>query len=110
MIARIWTARTSSLQAAQRYRYVFETEVLEHLNGVAGFRGAYLLARADRGAMAIRTLTLFESLEAVRHFAGEDYERERVTGHARATLLDSDPAIQHFDVLAAPVGDTRLAH
>jgi heme-degrading monooxygenase HmoA len=102
MIARIWTARTSSLQATQRYHHVFETEVLEHLGVVAGFRGAYLLARPDRGAMAIRTLTLFESLEAVRRFAGEDYERERVTRQARATLLDSDPAIQHFDVLAAP--------
>lgn len=69
MIARIWTARTSSLQATQRYHHVFETEVLEHLGAIAGFRGAYLLARPDRGAMAIRTLTLLESLEAVRRFA-----------------------------------------
>ena len=53
--------------------------------------------------MAIKTLTLFESLEAARCFAGEDYERERVTPLARAALLDSDPAIQHFDVLTAPL-------
>jgi hypothetical protein len=53
----------------QRYHHVFETEVLEHLGAIAGFRGAYLLARPDRGAMAIRTLTLLESLEAVRRFA-----------------------------------------
>jgi hypothetical protein len=38
----------------------------------------------------------------VREFAGERYERERVTPQARAALLSSDPAIQHFDVLTAP--------
>jgi heme-degrading monooxygenase HmoA len=102
MIARIWDARTASHQATRQYRDVFETEVLEHLSQVAGFRGAYLLGRQDRGFMALRTVTLFESLEAVREFAGDRYERERVTPQARAALLDSDPAIRHFDVLTAP--------
>jgi heme-degrading monooxygenase HmoA len=102
MIARIWDARTASQQATRQYREVFETEVLERLSQVAGFRGAYLLGRQDRGFMALRTLTLFESLEAVREFAGDRYERERVTPQARAALLDSDPAIRHFDVLTAP--------
>lgn len=102
MIARIWNARTSSPQDTRRYQHVFETEVLDHLSGLAGFRGAYLLARQDQGAMAIRTVTLFGSLEAVRAFAGDGYHRERVTPQARAALLDSDPVIQHFDVLTAP--------
>ena len=102
MIARIWDARTASQQATRQYRDVFETEVLKHLSQVPGFRGAYLLGRQDRGFMAVRTLTLFESLEAVREFAGDRYERERVTPQARAALLDSDPAIRHFDVLTAP--------
>jgi heme-degrading monooxygenase HmoA len=102
VIARVWKARTSGAEATQRYRHVFETEVLGHLSGLAGFRGAYLLARPQEGWMAIRTLTLFDSLDAVRAFAGDDYERERVTPQARAALLDSDPVIQHFDVLTEP--------
>jgi hypothetical protein len=102
MIARIWNARTSSLLDAERYQHVFETEVLDHLSGLAGFRGAYLLGRQDEGSVAIRTLTLFDSLGAVRAFAGDGYDRERVTQQARAHLLDSDPVIQHFDVLTAP--------
>jgi hypothetical protein len=64
-------------------------------------RGAYLLARENDGAVEIRTLTLFDSLDAVRRFAGDDHERERVTPAARATLLDSDAVVRHFDVLAA---------
>ena len=111
MIARIWDARTSGPHDTQRYQEVFDTEVLGHLSGVAGFRGAYLLARDDEGArsdrsghgvMAVRTITLFESLAAVRDFAGPDYQRERVTPQARATLLSSDPAITHFQVLSLP--------
>lgn len=102
MIARIWDARTASQEGTDQYRAVFETEVLEHLSGVAGFCGAYLLGRQDGGVMAIRTLTLFDSLPSVREFAGERFERERVTPLARAALLSSDPAIQHFDVLTAP--------
>jgi heme-degrading monooxygenase HmoA len=99
MIARIWDAQTSSPHQTQRYQQVFDTEVLSQLSGVAGFRGAYLLAREDQGAVAIRTITLFESLVAVRRFAGQDYQREHVTPRARATLLGSDPAIAHFEVL-----------
>jgi heme-degrading monooxygenase HmoA len=101
MIARIWNARTDGPEAAERYRQVFTTEVLGHLRDVTGFRGAYLLARESDGAVEIRTLTLFDSLGAVRRFTGEDHERERVTPAARATLLGSDPVIHHFDVLAA---------
>ena len=43
----------------------FETEVLSQLGSVAGFRGD-LLAREDQGGEAIRTITLFEFLVAVR--------------------------------------------
>jgi heme-degrading monooxygenase HmoA len=100
MIARIWNARTGGPEAAERYRQVFTTEVLDHLRGLAGFRGAYLLARENGEAVEIRALTFFDSLDAVRRFAGDDHERERVTPAARATLLDSDVVIRHFDVLA----------
>ncbi len=100
MIARIWDARTSGPHDTQSYQQVFDTEVLSQLSGVAGFRGAYLLAREDQGGEAIRTITLFESLVAVRRFAGQDYQREHVTPRARATLLGSDPAIAHFEVLS----------
>jgi hypothetical protein len=65
---------------------------------------AYLLARHDHESMEIRALTLFESVEDIKRFAGDDYERERVTQAARAALLDSDPVIRHFDVLTAPRG------
>jgi heme-degrading monooxygenase HmoA len=101
MIARMWQARTDGPAAAERYREVFTTEVLDHLRGLTGFRGAYLLARDAAEATELRTLTLFDSMAAVRRFTGADVERERVTPAARATLLDSDPVVRHYDVTAA---------
>lgn len=109
MIARVWRARTGGPGHTADYRRVFEGEVLGHLRGVAGFHGAYLLARQGPGSMEIATLTLFDSLDAVRRFAGEDPERAQVTPAARATLLDADPVVRHFDVLTvfgAGAGDS----
>ncbi|GAA0327182.1 hypothetical protein NE235_09275 [Actinoallomurus spadix] len=99
MIARSWQARTRGPRETARYHEVFESEVLEALGGVAGFRGACLLARPTGASVEIRTVTLFTSMDAVKAFAGEDHERERVTSPARATLLDSVPTVQHFEVL-----------
>jgi hypothetical protein len=101
MIARVWQARTGR---PEDYHQVFETEVLANLRDIAGFRGAYLLARHDGESVHITALTLFASLDAIKRFAGPDHEREHVTPAARATLLDSDPVIKHFDVLTATPG------
>ena len=106
MIARVWRARTGGPGHTADYRRVFEGEVLGHLRGVAGFHGAYLLARQGAGggsgeAMEIATVTLFDSYDAVRRFAGDDHERAQITPAARATLLDSDPVVRHFAVLTA---------
>lgn len=102
MIARIWQARTGGEQPTNAYRQVFEEEVLGHLRGLTGFHGGYLLARPAAGSTEIMTVTLFDSLESIKSFAGDDFERERVTPAARATLLRSNPAIRHFTVLVAP--------
>lgn len=97
MIAREWRARA---ETAAPYRDVFTTDVAAALTALSGFRGAYLLARPDGPMTALRTLTLFDTLDAVRAFAGDAYEREHVTPAARTTLLGSDPLIHHYEVLA----------
>jgi len=48
------------------------------------------------------TVTWFEGLEAVRAFAGEDYEVAVVPPAARAVLKRFDAVTQHYDVLVAP--------
>jgi heme-degrading monooxygenase HmoA len=101
MIARVWQARTADRQATRQYQHVFDGDVLGELQHTPGFHGALLLAHPGEAATRIRTLTLFESMDDVRRFAGRDSDREHVTPAARAALLDSDPVVRHFDVLTA---------
>jgi hypothetical protein len=50
-----------------------------------------------RGEVAFVTLTRFDSLEAVRAFAGEDYETPVLEPHARELLSRHDDRAQHFE-------------
>lgn len=54
-------------------------------------------------SMEIITLTLFDSVEAIKRFADDDYGREHVMPSARAVLLGSDPVIRHFDVMTSDI-------
>jgi len=46
-------------------------------------------------------LTLWESLDAIRAFAGEDYDRARYYPEDDDYLLEREPFVVHYDVLAA---------
>ena len=100
-IGRMWRGRTSDDQA-EGYEAVFRDVVLPELHDVAGCRGAYLLRRDDADGAEFVTLTLFDSLDAVRAFAGERYETAVISEEARAVLRDFETTAQHFTVVVAP--------
>ena len=95
MIARLWSARTT--RDPNAYPEIFRTEVLAELSRVPGWHGAYLLARGQTEFVA---LTLFDSLDAIRHFA--DGERANVSRQARGVLDDIDEYARHYTVLVRP--------
>jgi heme-degrading monooxygenase HmoA len=100
MIIRIWSARTSADPAA--YENEFRTHVLDELGRIDGFRGAYLLRRTSATGAEFVTLTLFDSLDDVRRFAGPDLDAAHVSPAARAVLDDVDERVRHYTVLSAP--------
>ncbi len=100
-IGRMWRGWTSSDQAAG-YEAVFRDVVLPELRDVAGCQGAYLLRRDDADGAEFVTLTLFDSLDAVRAFACEQYETAVISNEARAVLRDFETAAQHFTVVTTP--------
>jgi len=73
MIARIWRG-WAPLATADDYQRHYETEVSGHLRAVSGFRGARLLRRDDGPEIMFTSITFFTSLDAIRGFAGDDYE------------------------------------
>lgn len=102
MIARLWSARTTNPTDADAYQTLFPTDALAHLAAVKGFHGAYLLRRDHDTGVEFVTITLFDSLDAVRGFAGEDYRTANVSAPARAVLDDIDELVRHFTVVHAP--------
>jgi len=74
MIARIWRGWASQATADDYQRH-YETEVSRHLQDVKGFCGARLLRRSDGQEVMFTSVTFFISMDAVRSFAGEDYEQ-----------------------------------
>ena len=63
---------------------------------------AYVLRRYLEDEAEITTITLFESMEAIRAFAGEDSPKAHVTLEARRLLSRFEGMVVHHDVLIAP--------
>ena len=66
--------------------------------GVPGYRGIQLFRRAVDTEVEFITIMWFDSLEAVKRFAGEDYEKAYVPAKARELLARFDDYSQHYDV------------
>jgi heme-degrading monooxygenase HmoA len=101
MIGRMWRGRTDA-DHADGYEAVFRGVVLPELRDVAGCRGAYLLRRDDADGAEFVSLTLFDSLDAVRAFAGEQYEAAVISDEAAAVLRDYDTTARHFTIVVTP--------
>ena len=97
MIARSWTAEATPARA-EEYIVHFRQKVLPVLASIEGHRGAYVLKRSLGDGVEIVIITLWESMEAVRKFAGEDPDVAVVTSEARAVLSRFDQQVVHYEV------------
>jgi heme-degrading monooxygenase HmoA len=104
LILRMWRAR-STVEKSGEYVLHATQKVFPKLRAIEGHRGAYLLRRAVDGAIELVVLTLWESMEAVRKFAGKDPEKAVVEPEARAALTSFDDSVTHFEIVAR-TGDT----
>ena len=96
MITRLWRGWTEPGNADDYERFLLD-ELFPAMRAIPGFRGADVLRRADGEEVAFVTLTRFESIEAVRAFAGEAYEVPVLEPRARELLSRYDERAQHFE-------------
>jgi antibiotic biosynthesis monooxygenase (ABM) superfamily enzyme len=96
MITRLWRGWTAS-EDADVYERFLMIELFPSMRAIAGFRGAEVLRRPDGGEVAFVTLTRFDSLDAIRAFAGDDYEVPVIEPQALAVLSHYDERALHFD-------------
>ena len=103
MISRIWHGQTSRENAAA-YEELLKGEILPGIASrrIRGLQGAHLLRRDVAEGVEFVTILWFESLDAVREFAGEDYEASVVPEKARRLLTRFDARAAHYDTLLSP--------
>ena len=100
MIARTWHGRVPA-DRADAYHATLERTGLADYAGTPGYRGMLILRRADGDVVHFTLTTLWDSVDAIRRFAGDDYIRARYYDEDDDFLLDREPFVTHDEVLRA---------
>jgi heme-degrading monooxygenase HmoA len=98
MIIRAWCGRASRARS-DAYPKHFRTVVVPELCTVPGFLGAHLCRRAEGDKVEFLVLTRWQSMAAVRAFAGPTVDKAVVEPGAVAALEDFDSTVRHYEVL-----------
>jgi heme-degrading monooxygenase HmoA len=101
MIARMWRGWTKPADADEYERLVREV-VYPGLRGIAGCHGGYILRGDGAEECEFVTVILFDSLDAVKAFAGDDYEVPVFEPEARRLLSRIETVARHYDVRHTP--------
>lgn len=106
MISRIWHGWTTR-ENADTYEALLQEEIFVGIQNrhVRGFRGIQLLRRELEKETEFITIMTFDSLNAVKEFAGDDYEQAVVPENARAVLSHFDQRSQHYEIRAERKGN-----
>ena len=98
MISRIWHGWTTH-ENADKYEELLKSEIFPSIEkkNVNGYRKISLLKRVLEKEVEFITIMLFDNLEAVKEFVGEDHERSYVPESARKVLMRHDEKSQHYE-------------
>ena len=103
MIARTWHGVTSRAKADEYLRLVRTIAVADY-QAIAGNRGVYVMRRIEGDSAHFLLLTLWDSEDAIRQFAGEDIEKAKYYDFDPDYLLELEPTVTHYEVFASPYG------
>ena len=99
MIARTWHGMTEASKADEYLDYLNKTGVPEY-RATQGNLGVYVLRRIEKNVAHFLLLTLWESEEAIKRFAGPDMEVAKYYPEDKDFLLELEPTVTHFEVMA----------
>ncbi len=100
MIARIWHGYTNH-ENADAYEALLRHEIFEGIanRNIEGFKNIQLLRRNINDEVEFITIMWFESIDAVKAFAGDDYEKAVVPDKAKRLLKRFDETSQHYELV-----------
>ena len=100
-IVRVWKGYGTDAGVDRYCREHFPNSVLPHLRSIDGFLDARVLTRAARDETEVVVATVWDSIEAVKAFAGEDYEAAVVEPVVRELFNRFDDRVTHFRIALA---------
>jgi antibiotic biosynthesis monooxygenase (ABM) superfamily enzyme len=99
MIARIWHGWTKAVNAPA-YEDMLRNEIFPGIasRNIKGYAGAELFTRADGDEVEFVTLLRFDSMDAVKEFAGPDQGKPVIYPKAESLLIRMDERAQHYRI------------
>ena len=98
VIARIWHGRTKTSKADEYYEYLKEAGI-KKIQGITGNLGVQVLRRTDKEITEFTVISYWDSMDAIRRFAGNDVEKTHNLPKDPEYLLELEPTVKHYDVV-----------
>lgn len=102
-VLRLWKGRATEAQSGNYIRHLSHS-VFPQLQSIPGHAGGYLLRRSTGNGVEFLVLTLWDSMDAIRRFAGPEPGKAVVEPAARAVLSDFDEVVAHYEVVMHTAG------
>lgn len=108
MIARIWRGATREADADAYLKYVDGTGG-NAARSTAGNRGVQILRRIRDGRAEFVFISFWDSLDAIRRFAGAEPERAVFYPEDERYLVEAGPTVEHFELFTEPIAQAATS-
>jgi heme-degrading monooxygenase HmoA len=97
VIARIWHG---AVPLARRDEYLDQMRkvAIPDYKSISGNRGAYCLHRVEGHIAHFKMLTFWDDFDAIKRFAGEDYQVAKYYDFDRSFLIELEPYVRHYSM------------
>lgn len=102
MIARTWHGRVRTAKADEYETFLERTGLADYAT-TPGYRGVLVTRRAESDVTHFTLTSLWDSVDAIRGFAGRDVTRARYYEEDDDYLLEKEPFVTHADVVIAAI-------
>ena len=95
MIARMWHGAVRAAKSEEYLNRMREVALPDY-KSISGNRGAFCLHRMESDVAHFEMLTFWDDVEAIKRFAGEDFQRAKYYEFDRSFLIELEPNVRHY--------------
>lgn len=102
-VARLWRGRTLAAKADEYQAYLFASGVAK-IRETPGNLGVTVMRREDGKQTEFLVISIWESIDAIKRFAGKDYGKAVILDRDREYLLEVEPTVRHYEIEKTLIG------